>query len=123
MGKKKILIADDEPNIRSLVGSILSKDYVVLTASNGQEAIDIACSQEPDLILMDIMMPELDGYAACYTIKTEPATKAIPVVMLTGVGYELNKKLSQEMGASGYITKPFSSQALLDVIGRLLSTT
>jgi len=120
MDKKKILIADDEQSIRLLVRRLLSQNYIVLEASDGEEAIDIARSQKPDLILMDIMMPKVDGYTACHQIKKDQATKAIPVVMLTGVGHELNKKLSFEVGAKGYITKPFSLQDLLDVIGPLL---
>jgi len=122
MGKKKILIADDEPSIRLLIRSMLSKDYIVIMANDGQEAIDIARQQSPDLILMDILMPKMDGYIACHAIKTHPATKAIPVVMLTGIDYELNKKLSQQVGASGYITKPFQLQELTEMIGQLLST-
>jgi len=120
MDKKKILIADDESNIRLLVSSMLSKDYIVLKASGGEEAIDIARSQNPDLILMDILMPKLDGYTACSTLKKDPATKAIPVVMLTAVGYELNKRLAKEVGADGYITKPFNLPDLLDTIGQFL---
>ena len=67
---------------------------------------------------MDILMPNVDGYVACSTIKTDQVTKGIPVVMLTGVGYELNKKLAEKIGADGYITKPFSLQELLDTIGQ-----
>ena len=122
MDKKKILIADDEPNIRSLVSRMLGKDYIVLGASDGKEAVDMARSQKPDLILMDIMMPKMDGYTACHTIKKDPVTNAIPVVMLTAIGHELNVKLSQEMGANGYITKPFSPRDLLDTIGRFLKS-
>ncbi len=120
MMKRKILIADDEQFIRLLVKRLLSQNYIVLEASDGEEAIDIARSQKPDLILMDIMMPGVDGYIPCHQITKGQATKAIPVVMLTGVGHELNKKLSWEVGATGYITKPFILQELLDVIGPLL---
>ena len=116
MDKKKILIADDELYIRLLVGSALGRDYAVLEASDGEEAIDIIRTQKPDLILMDILMPNLDGYTACYEIKRDQATKVIPVVMLTGIGYELNKKLAQELGADGYVTKPFNLQDLLDTV-------
>ncbi len=123
MDKKKILIADDEPNIRLLVGSMLSRDYIVIAASDGEEAIALARKQKPDLILMDIMMPKMDGYAACSILKADPATKAIPVVMLTGVDYVLNIKLSQKMGADGYITKPFSMEELLNTIAELLETS
>lgn len=117
---RKILIADDESGIRMLIRGMLAKDYTVLGATNGQQAIDIAREQKPDLILMDIMMPDVDGYTACLAIKSDPATRDIPVVMLTGVGHELNKKLSQRFGADDYITKPFRLQELLEVVNRLL---
>ncbi len=120
-GRKKILIVDDEPSVRSLVKKLLGKDYVVLEANDGKEAVNMAQSQQPDLILMDILMPKMDGLTACYAIKMNETTKSIPVIMLTAVDYELNKKLSQDvMGAHGYITKPFSSLQLLKAVGRFL---
>ncbi len=122
MERKKILIADDEANIRLLVSSMLAKDYTVLEASDGEEAVDMARTQKPDLVLMDIMMPNMDGYTACYTIKKDPVTKAIPIIMLTAIGHELNVKLSHEMGADGYITKPFSPRGLLDTVDQLLKS-
>ena len=121
MDKKKILIADDETCLRQTVGRILDKDYVVLEAANGEEAVEIAKGQKPDLILMDLIMPKMDGYAACSQIKADEATKGIPVVILTAVGHEFNKKFATEMGAEGYITKPFNIQDLLDVITPLLA--
>lgn len=121
ISKKKILIADDEASLRLLLERLLSQNYIILEAKNGKEAVNIAYNQKPDLILMDMLMPEMDGLTACYTIKANQATKAIPVVMLTGVGYELDKKLSQELGAEGYVTKPFDSQQLMDVIIPLLA--
>ncbi len=120
--RMKILIADDEPSIRLLVNDMLGKDYTILEANNGAEAIDVINLQRPDLILMDIMMPYVDGYTACSRIKTDQATKGIPVIMLTGVGHELNKKLSQEVGADGYITKPFRLTELREKIGELLNS-
>jgi two-component system alkaline phosphatase synthesis response regulator PhoP len=114
--KRKIVVADDELYIRLLVKDILEADYDVLEASNGEEAVIITRTQQPDLVLMDILMPKLDGYTACYAIKNNELTTEIPVVMLTGVGHELNKKLSQEMGAEGYITKPFNPEDLLDKV-------
>jgi len=113
MEKKKVLIADDELYIRLLVKRALDIDYIVLEASNGEQAIDITHREKPDLILMDILMPKLDGYTACHAIKTDQLTKAIPVIMVTGIGHELNRKLSQQMGACGYLTKPFNPQELL----------
>jgi two-component system alkaline phosphatase synthesis response regulator PhoP len=121
MDKKKILIADDETGIRLTLGRALDKDYVVLEATNGEEAVEIAKGQKPDLILMDLIMPKMDGYAACSQIKADQATKGIPVVILTAVGHELNKKFATEMGADGYITKPFNIQELIDLITPLLA--
>jgi two-component system alkaline phosphatase synthesis response regulator PhoP len=116
MYRKKVLIADDELYIGQLVKRALGTDYTVLAANNGEEAVELACSQKPDIILMDILMPKLDGYSACYQIKRDEATRAIPVVMLTGIGHDLNKKLAEGMGADGYITKPFNAKTLLDTV-------
>ena len=120
--KKKVLVVDDEPAVRQLLRKILSKDYAVLEAQNGEEAVNMAQSLKPDVILMDMMMPKMDGLTACHAIKTNQITRGIPVVMLTAIDYELNKKLSKDvMGADEYITKPFNSQALLKTIRQLLS--
>lgn len=121
-GPKTILIADDEETVRSLVKRLLGKTYKVLEADNGEEAVKVAVNQKPDLILMDILMPKMDGLTACYAIKRNQATKEIPVVMLTAVDYELNRKLSQDvMGAQDYITKPFNSEALMSMIAKSLN--
>lgn len=121
MDKKRILIADDETVVRVIVGKILDRDYIVLEATNGEEAVEIAKGQKPDLILMDLIMPKMDGYTACSEIKADQATKGIPVVILTAVEHELNKKYAMEMGAEGYLTKPISSQKLIDMITPLLA--
>ena len=120
MEKEKVLVVDDEENIRRLLRSMLGNKYIVLEAKDGKAAIDIVLSQKPDIILMDIMMPNMDGYTACHTIKQDPASKMIPVIMVTAVGQELNKKLAQEMGADGYITKPFSADELLRQVKQVL---
>jgi len=119
--KRKIVVADDELYIRLLVKDILEPEYVILEASNGEEAVIITRTQQPDLVLMDILMPKLDGYTACYAIKTDELTKTIPVIMLTGIGHELNKQFSQEMGAAAYITKPFNPENLLDKVRQYAS--
>ncbi len=122
-GPKTILIADDEDAVRSLVKRLLSKTYKVIEADDGEDAVKVAVNQKPDLILMDILMPKMDGLTACYAIKRNQATKEIPVVMLTAVDYELNRKLSQDvMGAQGYVTKPFNSEALMNMISKFLDS-
>jgi CheY-like chemotaxis protein len=120
--KKKVLIVDDEPNVRRLSRKILNNTFDVVEAEDGRQAIEIAVTQQPDVILMDMMMPRMDGLSACHAIKKDPTTKSIPVIMVTAIGFELNIKLSQQMGATGYVTKPFSSQDLLDKIGEVLLT-
>ncbi len=120
MDKQKILIADDEQGIRLIISRLLAEEYIVLEAADGEEAINIAKEQQPVLILMDLMMPKMDGYDACLRIKSDQATKGIPVVILTAVGHELNKKYAEEMGADGYITKPFTRESLLEGMRRLL---
>ena len=121
--KKKVLIVDDEPNVRRLSRTILSKNFDVVEAEDGRQAIDVATAQKPDVILMDMMMPKMDGLTACHVIRTDPATKSIPVIMVTAIGFELNIKLSKQMGASGYVTKPFSRQDLLGKIAQVMSAT
>jgi CheY-like chemotaxis protein len=118
MTEARILIADDEPDIRLMVTRMLGKDYQVLEAADGDQAVNLARLHQPDLILMDIMMPEKDGYSACLAIKSDPDTSFIPVIMVTGIDHQLNIKLSEEMGADGYITKPFSLDELLNVVTR-----
>lgn len=118
MREKRILVADDESGIRLMVSRMLGKDCLVLEAENGREAVNIARLQKPALILMDIMMPDMDGYSACHAIKSDPETRNIPVIMVTGIEHELNVKLSIEMGADGYITKPFSLEELLETVDR-----
>jgi CheY-like chemotaxis protein len=118
---KKILVVDDEMTVRRLVKRLLSKEYEVIEAENGVEAIDVAKSQKPDLILMDMMMPKMDGLSACYAIKQDASTRHIPVVMLTAITHDLNKRLSENvMGANGYITKPFNAVELISTIRSLL---
>ena len=121
---KTILIVEDEPKNMTLTKDILKiSGYETIEAVDGRQGVEKAKSARPDLILMDIMMPKMDGYAACREIKADPATKNIPVIMLTAVGYDLNKKLAKQMGADGYVTKPFSRQQLVDAIGLLLGTS
>ncbi len=120
MSKKTVLIADDETSIRLLINSMLGDDYNVIQAGNGEEAVDAARLNKPDLILMDIMMPKVDGYMACYKIKADPALKEIPIIMLSGVGHDLNKKLGMQFGADGYLTKPFKLEELEEVVKKYM---
>ena len=119
--KKKVLIVDDEPNVRRLSRTILIKQFDIIEAEDGRQALEQVTAQKPDVILMDMMMPKMDGLTACHIIKTDPLTKATPIIMVTAIGFELNIKLSQQMGANGYVTKPFLPQELLGKILEVLA--
>ena len=123
MDNRKILIADDELYIRLLVRNVLGRDHVVLEARDGEEAIEIARSQRPDLILLDVMMPKLDGIGACYILKSDISTKTIPVIMVSVRTDQLDQDYSKEMGADDYLTKPFDFQALLGKVKQHESIT
>ena len=119
---KVILIVEDDPKSLTLTKDLLKiSGYTTIQATDGKQGVELVKAAKPDLILMDIMMPKMDGYSACHEIKADQATRKIPVVMLSAVGYELNKKLAEQMGADGYVTKPFSRQELIDVINPLLA--
>ncbi len=122
MNKGKILVVDDEVNITQILEfSIGSEGYEVITAANGEEAVDKARREQPDLIILDIMMPKIDGYEACRILKSNPLTKSIPVVLLTAKGRDIDRRLGFEVGATDYIVKPFSPNKLIDRIHELLS--
>lgn len=114
--KKKLLVVDDEPNIRLLIKRIFEGEFTVFEAENGKKAFDVAVQQVPDVILMDIMMPESDGLSALSEMKSHAKTSRIPVIMLTGVGHELNERLAKSVGANGYMRKPIKPQELIDAV-------
>ncbi len=117
--KRTILVADDEQSIRELLIACLS-EYAVVTASDGAEALDLIRATKPDLVVLDVMMPKMDGYTVCQKLKKDVSTGTIPIIMATGLGFELNAALSQSLGAQAYITKPFDIQTLLKTVERLL---
>ncbi len=117
---KGIMIVDDEPSVRLLVSSILSDDYNVLEVSDGAQALEIASCHHPDLILMDILMPWVDGYTACSALRNNLSTRDIPVIMITGDVHEVNRKLAKQMGVVGYVTKPFDCSDLRNEVEKAL---
>jgi two-component system phosphate regulon response regulator PhoB len=118
---KVILIVEDDPKSLTLTKDLLTiSGYDTIQATDGQQGVAAARAKKPDLILMDLMMPKMDGYAAANMLKTDAATKNIPIIMLTAVGYELNKRLATKVGADGYVTKPFTHRELLDAISPFL---
>ncbi len=122
--KNLVLVVDDEPVVRQLVRRILCREYDVVEAGNGAQAVDMAKAKKPNIVLMDMMMPEMDGLTACYAIRQDETTREIPVVMVTAVTHELNRRLSESvMGASAYITKPFEASELLSTVHEVIERT
>jgi CheY-like chemotaxis protein len=120
--KAKILVADDDEMSRRLLEAVLTpKGYEVILAKDGIEALNIALTQAPDLIILDIMMPGMDGYRALNKIKEDDSTANIPVLMITAVGYDYNIKLANQLGASGYITKPIDLAEVRSTVASLLN--
>lgn len=120
---KKILIVDDEKDIRDLIRDKLTQNkYAVMTASEGQEAFIVAKNNHPDLILLDIAMPGMDGYATCEKLKSDSATKSIPVLFLTGKDLDLDSVMqrSRDLGANGYISKLSKLKELLEDISKVV---
>ena len=118
---KRILAVDDEPHILKLVSfSLRAKGFDVLEATDGLSAIEIAETEQPDLILMDVMMPALDGYEACRRIKANPKTAHIPVVMLTAKTQVAEQKAGLDAGALDYVCKPFTPKDLVAQVNGFL---
>jgi putative two-component system response regulator len=116
-----VLAVDDTPENLDVVKGLLSEQYVVKAAINGMMALKIAEKQPPDLILLDIRMPKMDGYEVCRKLKANEATAHIPVIFLTGESDAASEADALEVGAVGYLTKPIDPDALLTKISACLS--
>lgn len=113
MAKERILVVEDEEDILELVRYNLAKEgYRVTTAATGEQALDAAASQPPDLVVLDLMLPEIDGLEVCRRLKREERTQCVPIVMLTAKGEESDIVTGLELGADDYVTKPFSPRVL-----------
>lgn len=114
---KKILLVDDEVDIATSVKLRLeANNYQVILATDGQQALDLARKEIPDLILLDLMLPKIDGYKVCRMLKFDDKYKNIPIFMLTARAQESDKKLGEEVGADDYILKPFELKSLMEKI-------
>lgn len=117
MAQKTVLIVDDEEDILEMLSYNLRKEgFDVIKANNGKEAVNIAISRLPDVVVLDIMMPEMDGFEACKAIRAHPATRAIPVIFLTAKSGEIDEILGLELGADDFIQKPISPRLLVSRI-------
>ena len=120
--QKKILIVEDEESLLKLESILLTtKGYLVQGATTGLAALEAVAAEVPDLILLDIMLPELDGFEVCDQIKKNPATKNIPIVLLTARKTPEDVSRGEEVGADQYITKPFKSAMVMETIEQLLN--
>jgi len=120
---KKILVVDDEKDIRDLIREVLTDDkFSVITAAGGEEALALAKTDKPDLILLDIAMPKMDGYITCEKLKGDPETKGIPVIFLTGKDFDTKSAIerSKNLGAAGYVSKMTSMKELLEHVKVIL---
>jgi DNA-binding response OmpR family regulator len=123
MAKPVVLAVDDEPHILFILSKVLnSKGCKVLTADGGEKAIKLTLKNMPDLIILDVMMPDISGFDVCQHLKSDPKTKDIPIVILTAEQNEAHKEAMIRMGIADYIPKPFSPNGLSKKIDEILST-
>jgi CheY-like chemotaxis protein len=118
---KKILVADDESHILNVVSlKLRNAGFEVLTAADGQEALEIAHAEHPDLLITDYHMPQLSGLELCQKLKQDPATARIPAIMLTARGYQLDAEDTKSNGILRMLSKPFSPRHLLTAVNEVL---
>jgi two-component system, cell cycle response regulator DivK len=118
----KILIVDDNPDVREVLQCQLKMlGYLVISAENGYVAIEKAIAEQPDLILMDIMMPEMDGWQASRAVRANPDTKDIPILAATAMCRRADLNACLEAGCNGYIVKPFTMTELAQKVGELIT--
>ena len=119
---KKVLIVDDEPNIVLSVEFLMQREgHEVVTARDGQEAMDVLAAARPDLMILDVMMPRKNGFEVCAEVRTDPEMSGMPILMLTAKGREAEMKKGLSLGADAYITKPFSTHDLVTKVNELLN--
>ena len=121
--KPSILVADDEPSILLSLQFLLQKaGFEVRIARNGEEVIEQVARSAPSLILLDAMMPKRDGFDVCQTIRADPALKDLPIIMLTAKSRDVERQKGLALGATDYVTKPFSTRDLVETVRRHLKT-
>jgi DNA-binding response OmpR family regulator len=117
MGKARVLIVEDEPHILLSLEVLLHRaGYETVSAADGREGLDLIRRAHPDVVLLDIMMPGLNGYEVCRAVKSDPELRSIPVIILTAKAQEVEIVKGLELGASAYVVKPFGNAEVLDAI-------
>jgi len=119
--KLRVLIVDDDPAVRKILMELLSRYYTVITASTGVQLPELLQRHTPDLVILDVMLPWIDGFELCRIIKTHHQGKETPVLFLTGCQEKEDILTGQEVGCSGYLTKPFHAKQLYQEVERLLA--
>jgi len=121
MAKKSILLIEDESDmVYALTIQLEAAGYKVLAARDGQKGLDMARKENPDLIILDLMLPKVDGFKICRMLKFDKRYMKIPIIIFTSKAQDQDMKLGREVGADAYITKPFDAQMLLNKISALL---
>ena len=118
---KKILIVEDDPSFSRAITHIIEKEgYDVISASNGMAGLRMAKDENPDLLILDVMLPGLDGFEICSRLRQDPLTAKLPIIMLSAKGQDVDKTTGLKVGASEYLTKPIDRALLLEKITSLL---
>lgn len=120
MGKKILIVDDEQELVKAVIIRLEAAGYLTITASDGQEGLSKAQKEKPDLIILDLMLPKMDGYKVCGLLKADSRYNKIPIIMLTARAQELDKIMGKDVGADFYITKPFEHKILLAKIEELL---
>ena len=119
---KKILIVEDDPSFSRAINHIVEKEgYEVITASNGMTGLRMAKEENPDLLILDVMLPGLDGFEICSRLRQDPPTTELPIIMLSAKGQEADKTTGLKVGANEYLTKPVDRTLLLEKVTSLLA--
>jgi len=119
---KRVLIVEDDPNVLRATSYILEKEgYEVITAQNGLEGLKKAKDSSPDLLILDVMLPGIDGFEICHSLRDEPQTADLPIVMFSAKGQQSDIATGLKMGADDYLTKPVDRIVLLDKVAGLLA--
>ena len=117
----RVLIAEDEPHIVESLSFVLGREgFLVSSALDGEAAVEVLRRDPPDLVILDVMLPRLNGFEVLKLAKADPALKSIPVIILTAKGQQQDRHLAEEIGSDGFMTKPFSNRDVIDNVRRLI---
>ena len=120
-GRSRVLIVEDEPHIIESLSFVLGREgFLVSSALDGEAAVEVLRRDPPDLVILDVMLPRLNGFEVLKLAKSDSALKSIPVIVLTAKGQQQDRRLAEEIGSDGFMTKPFSNRDVIDNVRRLI---